>query len=293
MKPLTAWIIPALIAAMLCGAAETVASVFARGNLVAWCIVPFDARKRGPEERAAMLKKLGLRKFVYDWREKDIPDFDREIDALKKHGIHLQGFWTPHPASPAQSGKLPVILDLLKRRKLRTELWLSISQDKAFLAMPDEQKLETASAIVKKVAIEAQALDCKVGLYNHGGWYGEPENQIRVIERVGMKNVGIVYNFHHAHEHIARFPELLTKMRPHLLAINLNGMSAEAKILPVGDGKHELEMLRAIQRSGYQGPIGILGHREEMDAEESLRLNVTGLKRLLPSLGEEAAAKTY
>ena len=34
--------------------------LFRRDNLVAWCIVPFDAKKRGPEERAAMLEKLGL-----------------------------------------------------------------------------------------------------------------------------------------------------------------------------------------------------------------------------------------
>lgn len=36
------------------------AGLFARTNLVAWCIVPFDAKKRGPEERAAMLEKLGF-----------------------------------------------------------------------------------------------------------------------------------------------------------------------------------------------------------------------------------------
>jgi hypothetical protein len=35
-------------------------SLFRADNLVAWCIVPFDAKKRGPEERAAMMEKLGL-----------------------------------------------------------------------------------------------------------------------------------------------------------------------------------------------------------------------------------------
>jgi hypothetical protein len=29
--------------------------VFARTNLVAWCIVPFDGKNRGPAERAAMV----------------------------------------------------------------------------------------------------------------------------------------------------------------------------------------------------------------------------------------------
>ncbi|MFM8434591.1 MAG: sugar phosphate isomerase/epimerase, partial [Planctomycetia bacterium] len=36
-------------------------ALFRRDNLVAWCIVPFDAKKRGPEERAAMLEKLGFK----------------------------------------------------------------------------------------------------------------------------------------------------------------------------------------------------------------------------------------
>ena len=35
-------------------------TIFARTNLVAWCIVPFDAKKRGPEERAEMLSRLGF-----------------------------------------------------------------------------------------------------------------------------------------------------------------------------------------------------------------------------------------
>ncbi|TWU32042.1 hypothetical protein [Novipirellula artificiosorum] len=31
---------------------------FSRHQLVAWCIVPFDGKKRGPAERAAMLKTI-------------------------------------------------------------------------------------------------------------------------------------------------------------------------------------------------------------------------------------------
>src|SRR5690348_8317118 len=56
--------------------------LFARDNLIAWCIVPFDSKKRGPEERAAMLERLGFRHFAYDWRAEHIPTFDAEIEAL-------------------------------------------------------------------------------------------------------------------------------------------------------------------------------------------------------------------
>ena len=36
---------------------KNVPALFARKNLIAWCIVPFDSKKRGPEERAAMLER--------------------------------------------------------------------------------------------------------------------------------------------------------------------------------------------------------------------------------------------
>src|SRR5689334_15576403 len=58
-------------------------AIFARDNLIAWCIVPFDSKKRAPEERAAMLQRLGFTHFAYDWRAEHIPTFDAEIDALK------------------------------------------------------------------------------------------------------------------------------------------------------------------------------------------------------------------
>ena len=35
-------------------------------NLAAWCIVPFDNQKRTPEQRAAMVAKMGLTKVAYD-----------------------------------------------------------------------------------------------------------------------------------------------------------------------------------------------------------------------------------
>src|SRR6188768_2480533 len=70
-------------------------ALFRRENLAAWCIVPFDAKKRGPEERAAMLEKLGFKKFVYDYRAEHIPQWDDELNALKKHHIELLGWWFP------------------------------------------------------------------------------------------------------------------------------------------------------------------------------------------------------
>jgi hypothetical protein len=88
----------------------------------------------------------------------------------------------------------------------------------------------------------------------------------------------MVYNFHHAHAQIDRFGDLLPKMLPHLRAVVINGMRPEGpKILPVGSGSHERRMLRVLADSGYQGPIGILGHVEDADVGEVLRRNRDGL----------------
>ncbi len=80
---------------VLCGLGSLSAAevLFDRSNLAVWCIVPFDARKRGPEERAAMLEKMGVKKFVHDCRKEHIPQWDEELIALRKHGIELFGWW--------------------------------------------------------------------------------------------------------------------------------------------------------------------------------------------------------
>ena len=81
---------------------------------------------------------------------------------------------------------------------------------------------------------------------------------------------------------------LLKKIMPYLRTLCLNGMDKEGdrhgrKILPLGQGSLDLELLRVICASGYTGPIGILGHTDD-DAEERLRDNLDGLDWLVPQL---------
>ena len=70
--------------------------LFARSNLVAWCIVPFDAKKRTPPERAEMVKRLGIPAIVYDWRAEHVPTFEQEILEYRKNGLSYFGFWSTH-----------------------------------------------------------------------------------------------------------------------------------------------------------------------------------------------------
>jgi azurin len=273
------------------GTLHAAADLFDKSNLAAWCIVPFDAGKRGPEERAAMLEKMGVKKFVYDYRKENIPQWDDELNALKKHHIELMGWWFP----TSLNDEAKQTLELFKRHGVHPQLW--VSGHGGLIQVKDEA--DQQARIAKEVArlqpiCEAVApLGCQVALYNHGMWYGEPENAIAMVEALkakGIKNIGMVYNLHHGHGHLDRLAKVLPRMLPHLLCFNLNGMdiNGEAKgrkILPLGVGTEDVKVLRIVRASGYSGPIGILNHTDE-DAEARLLDNLDGLAWLLPQLDD-------
>ena len=99
-------------------AQEDAQDIFAPENLVAWCIVPFDGKKRGPAERAAMCAKLGLKKIAYDWREEHVATFEQEILEYKKHGLEYFAFW--HVQEEA--------FKLFEKYQLSPQIWYMIPQ---------------------------------------------------------------------------------------------------------------------------------------------------------------------
>ncbi len=258
---------------------------FARTNLVAWCIVPFDSQKRGPEERAAMLDRLGIHRLAYDWRAEHIPTFDAEVAAMRKHGIEITAWWFP----AALNDEAKAILACLERNKVHPQLWVTMGTEPESDAAKLAQKLDGAVTTLVPICAAAAKLGCTVALYNHLGWFGEPMNQVAIIAKLkaaGHTNVGIVYNFHHAHSHIDDFAEQLRLMQPHLLVLNLNGMIWEGdrvgkKIIPLGTGEEEVRLLQIVNASGWRGPVGLIGHTEE-DAEVKLKKELSGLEKLAP-----------
>ncbi len=271
------------------------ASIYAKDNLVAWCIVPFDTKNRGPVERAEMLNKLGITRLAYDWREKHIPTFDEEIEACRSHHIKLEAFWMYSGPNPEQDQGLQAVLDVLKGKKVKTQIWLMIGGIKGMEQMSQEEKIKAVARPVQYVVERAAALGCTVGLYNHGGWFGEPENQLAVIDYLKKPNLGMVYNFHHAEEHIERFPQFFPKILPHLLALNLAGLRKgnPVKVVPIGDGDAEQGMMEVVKKSGYKGPIGIINEDTAPDAEVGLMLNMNGLQKVLKAMGDQKALKSY
>lgn len=258
--------------------------LWTKSNLVAWCIVPFDSQKRTPEQRAEMLERIGITKLAYDYRAEHIPTFDAEMAALKRHGIELTAWWFPGDLND----EAKLILDVLKRHQIKAQLWVTGGGDPTTSTAEQRNRVEAEAARIGRIAKAADEIGCSVGLYNHGGWFGEPENQIEIIKHLKLPNVGIVYNQHHGHHQVDRFAKILDDIKPYLLTLNLNGMTADGdrkgqKILPIGAGELDVRLMRVIEESGYEGPIGILNHTDE-DAELRLRDNLDGLEYVLDQL---------
>ncbi|MEQ1839442.1 MAG: plastocyanin/azurin family copper-binding protein, partial [Verrucomicrobiales bacterium] len=183
---------------------------------------------------------------------------------------------------------------LFKKYNLSPQLWIMMKEQ----GQTQEEKIKNAAEGLLPILEKAKALGSRVGIYNHGGWAGEPENMVAVCDYLkrkhGTENVGIVYNLHHGHSHLDRLPAAIELMKPHLLCFNLNGMDVAGdtkgrKILPLGVGTEDVKVLRQIRASGYSGPVGILNHTNE-DAEGRLLDNLDGLNWLVPQLDDAPPA---
>ena len=268
-------------------AAAAPGELFARTNLVAWCIVPFDAKQRSPKERAEMLRRLGIHKLAYDWRDQHVPTFEEEILQTKKNGIELVAFWGMHGD----------FVHLVRKYGIKPQFWLMMGSPNA--GRNEEKVVEAAQSLLPAVKLTRE-LGCKLALYNHGGWSGEPDNMVAVAkwlrDNQDADHVGIAYNLHHGHGHLKDFPQALAKMKPYLFCLNLNGMVIDGdrrgmEILPLGQGDLDLQLLKTILASGYHGPVGILNHTGE-DAEARLQDNLDGLAWLVRQLeGRPAGPK--
>lgn len=261
-------------------------SLFSTGNLLAWCIVPYDARQRTPQARLEMLKHLGFTQYGYDWRAHHLDTLAEEIRLAQGYDIHIAAVWMWFDKDHDTVGKLSAnnqkLLDILQRSGLKTRIWLGFNSN-CLDGQDDVTKVQQAANLVRYLRQITASFVTGVGLYNHGDWIGEPENQLKIIDALADPAVGIVYNWHHAHEHLNRFPALLAAMLPHLWTVNLNGMTAGGpKILPLGSGEEDLTLLRGLVESGFQGSVGVLCHVEDEDAETVLQRNLLGLRRLAP-----------
>ena len=257
---------------------------FEKDNIIPWCIVAFDALERSPEARMDMLKGLGFKKYAYDWRDKHLDEMANELRLAAENGIDVFSVWLWLNADQDTVGHLSPanerIFEILESTSQKTTIWMSFS-DNYFEGLDHDQSLDKAVKMVRYICERANMLGCDVGLYNHMGWFGEPKNQVEIIKALPQQDISVVYNFHHGHHHIDNFQEIAKTMAPYLSVVNLNGMQEGGpKILDIGKGDREKEMIEILVKEGFKGPWGILGHIEDEDIEKVIKRNYQGLINL-------------
>lgn len=242
-------------------------SPFALENLHAWCIVPFDAAQRTPRQRCEMLRQLGIRHLAYDWRQKNVEEFDEEFSTCQEFGINLRAVWTVSD----------VIVDAVKRHGLKLAFWQNWHSD--WLT-----NFSDGMTQIRRMAQVALGAEGTLGLYDHGAFDPDRTAQmLEMIEAADLPNVRLVFNFHHW-THLDQTESFLRQTLPYLDTINLSGKNrgdTEKAILPFGQGDCDREILRILKDLDFQGHYGLIGHQHQRDVMEVLTTNIAALESLL------------
>lgn len=249
-----------------------------------WCIIGFDSLDRTPEQRIGLLKEMGFSKYGFNKGKGDLSKMNEEFRLAKENNIEITSIFLWLNAKRDSIGKLsPSNQELLSRLKevdQKPTIWLSFSSN-FFKDLNQEKSINLSIDMIKFIKSEADKLGCELALYNHHGWFGNPHNQVKILEELRQDSITMVYNFHHVHEYIDEFPAIVKKITPYLSYVNLNGVKKEGpQILTIGEGEHEYEMIKLLKTAGFNGPWGILGHIKTEDVQEVLKRNINGLKLL-------------
>ena len=270
-----------------------------RPNIAAANIVADDAAERTPRERAKMLRRVGLRHLVWDWRDEHAMQFDAELDALHDQGINLAGVVCPHPLPVGVSPTDPSVgridphvrqfVTEAARRGLAPDLWVTIEFGEEGVPARVHPTIELsriwrAADHMEPLARLAADHGMCVLLTNHLGFFGEPAHLVALVEALaerGLNNVGIAYQQQHGHAHIATFAQQLEVMGEHLIVISLSGLDPDGvetgrKILPYGAGRADRKLAHIIAASGFTGQLAIQAHSRD-DAEVRLLDGLDGL----------------
>jgi len=253
-------------------------------DLFPWCIVAYDVKDRTPMERVELLSDMGFTKYAYDWRDRHLDDMSTELNLMREAEIETIAVWLWLNATRDSVGNLGVanrrVFEILKETKTETTIWLSMSPN-FFEDLSQSEAMKKATEFVHFIADEASKINCSVALYNHTGWFANTSNQLEIIHALTAYDIRMVYSFHHAQSDVADFSEIAGKIVPYLVSVNLGGVKVEGpKVITIGEGDFEKEMIEQLIRAGYKGPWGILDHVEGKDSKEVLMANIEGLRSL-------------
>jgi len=254
--------------------------------LFAFCMDTHDARKRTLPQQAEMLKELGYAGAGHLWLDK----VDERLKTLDEAGLRLfQIYVRVDVSDKAKQGydpRLKEVLPLLKGRGVQLALLLQGRK-------PADPGGETrALELVREIADLAKESGARAVLYPHtGDWMERVQDALRVAEKSGRPEVGVMFNLCHWMKtgEEAELKPLLEKALPRLAAVSLSGSDAAAEvksgkgkwIQPLDAGSYDIfAFLKRLKDLGYRGPVGLQCYGIGGDARDHLARSMAAWRKL-------------
>jgi len=253
--------------------------------LFPFCIDWHDAKKRGFDEQAAMLKELGYTGVGHIWLDK----VEERLASLDAVGLKLyQITMTVDLASdkpPYDAARFKQVLEAVKGRGVQFLLIMKGAP------ASDESYDGRAVALVREMSELAKESGAQLLIYPHTkDWVETIEDAVRVAKKVDRTNVGVMFNLCHFlrvcpdRDYRTRLQQAL----PYLWSVSINGADTRDDqpgwgryIQPLGSGDFDMAaFLKTLREVGYTGAVGLQCYGIGGDAREHLARSLAAWKRL-------------
>jgi sugar phosphate isomerase/epimerase len=227
------------------------------------------------EEQAELTRKTGYAGIFYSGTE-NIPQL---LEAHRKRGLKVLGIYTGMNISDAKPGFEPGLPEAIRQLKGTGALVAFTINGKG--AKSDGDGI--AIAVLRDVADMAAEAGLKVALYPHYGFHvARIEDALRVREKAGRPNIGIVFNLCHwlRSGDEANMAARLRESLPYTLMVSINGADHEGDwdrlIQTLDGGSFDVRsFVKTLGSMGYRGPIGLQCYNVKGNPEENLRRSMT------------------
>lgn len=225
------------------------------------------------DQQAELTRETGYAGIFYSGT-KDIPQL---LAAHRARGLKVLGIYTginvgdPHPA---YDPGLPAAIEQLKGSgALITFTVNGKSADGDAIAVP----------LIREVADMAAKAGLKMALYPHYGFHvARIEDALRVRDKAGRDNLGIVFNLCHwlRGGDTMKLEDRVRQALPHIFMVSVNGAEPEGDwdrlIQPLDRGAFDVRSFVAmLGRMGYRGPFGLQCYNVPGDRKQNLQRSMT------------------
>jgi sugar phosphate isomerase/epimerase len=248
-----------------------------------------DATHRTPAEQVALVKELGFAGVGPIYHGAD--DLQQWYAALDQQGLKLFALYLNLNMDEGVTPQLKEAVTALKGHD--TFVWLYVTTKKFKPSATDGD--ESAVKALRELADFAAASGVKVALYPHTNQYAQRvEDCVRLIEKVGRKNLGVTFNLCHWLKVDGKdLAATLKSAAPHLFVVTVSGADAggtdwKKLIQPLDTGTFDvLPLLQQLQALKFAGPIGLQHFGIRGSVAENLKHSMDGWKKLQARLAAE------